>query len=77
MGQSPAFLPHAAPTVASYRRLKTLPQLPQRISPGLYPPIRNFARQCGQVTEYPPDLRFTCHLRGLVARRGIWAKPHR
>jgi hypothetical protein len=42
-----------------------LPQLPQRISPGLYPPITNLARQCGHVTEYPPDLRFMCPLHWL------------
>ena len=33
-----------------YLRLKVRPQLPQRISPGLYPPIENLVRQFGQVT---------------------------
>lgn len=36
--------------IRDYRRLNAFPQLPQRIKPGLYPPITNLVRQCGQVT---------------------------
>lgn len=46
-----------------YLRLKARPHWPQRISPGLYPPIRNLVRQWGQVTVYPPGLPFIFHLR--------------
>lgn len=45
-----------------------LPQLPHLISPGLYPPIRDLVRQCGQVTVYPFGLVFMLRLPWAAAR---------
>lgn len=59
-----------------YLRLNAFPQLPHRISPGLYPPIRNLVRQCGQVTVYPPGLRFMgSSSLEPEARHGTLSKP--